>query len=635
MPKKNKKSNNLKPVVTLFEKINKDILMRVISSDQLTPEEKNTLLRYKQHMCNGFVPVNYLFSKNAGNFGRLYAENSLSLQNFKKSIRHALAKDIYLDIDMVNAHPVLLSQYCDKKNINCKILKDYVDNRDKWLEEIMSFHNCSHDCAKKLVLKLCYLGNYEIDVEGLNQCCICHQFCHTDIIHKAHVCQSCYSKADDFSRNYEHSYSLKESFILLYEKYWNVDIDINTRLDALEDIISDVYPSHSDKLDKLVLFSKELKSVAKLVYNIEKDIAEIVDNDTTKTNKYSSVLSLTVQVLEHKCLMSMRDFFESKWFFIGVLCFDGLMIEKKEKMHCDDDLLKKCSDYVKKNTGYNISLVFKPMDQGLKIPNFSCFVNDDKGAQEQLFRLEDPNYFKYCDKKLHIFDETTGQYTTDRVVLDYYITKHANFLLKEERKSKDFSEIKSYGRDDSLISNVYIFVKIAARDEEWLERTADTSLGYILFKNGIYNMKTGTFTKGFDPNIVFHDRVPHEFPERNKKDIKYAANMSFNLMLDDPKPLIVAFARALAGDIHAKKFYFGPGVTNAGKSKLIDMFISCFGGFIKNFNAECLACAAKNDTHDEGSRNRWAYMVRFARILFSNEIKMDKKLDGRVDIRFP
>ena len=34
------------------------------------------------------------------------------------------------DIDMVNAHPVILNYICKKNNIDCNILKNYIDNRE-------------------------------------------------------------------------------------------------------------------------------------------------------------------------------------------------------------------------------------------------------------------------------------------------------------------------------------------------------------------------------------------------------------------------------------------------------------------------------------------------------------------------
>lgn len=543
-----KNGKKQKPVITLIEKTDKNILMRMISSPQLDDAQKNSLYQYKNKIVGNGVPVNYFFSDMG--FGRLYAEGSLSLQNFKKEIRHALADDTYTDIDMVNAHPTLIAQYCKKENIECAWLDAYVANRDAWLKRVMEFHNFSRNDSKKLILKLCYLGNYDVE-ESPNQ----------------------------------------------------------------------------NKLKRLVSLSEELRSIAKQISKLNRDVYNLVIDDDTKLNKHASVLSLIAQRIEHNCLMEAHNFFKLNGFTVGVLCFDGLMVEKNKKI-ISDDILIKCSEFVKKKTGYSINFEIKPMDQGFDVPAINCFVNDDKGAQENLFMLEDPSYFKYSDKKLHVFNDTTGQYSTDEVALNHYLIKHGNSLLKLEVKLKDVSEVKSYGRDSILMSRVRKFVEVASWDEDWLERTASSSLGFLLFKDGIYNMKTGSFTKGFDHRIVFHDRIPHNFPERNEAHIKYAANMSFNLMLDDPLSIIVAFARALAGDISAKKIFFCPGLTNAGKSKLIDMFITCFGGFIKSFNAECLANTSKLNSSDEASRNRWAFLVRFGRILFSNEIKMDTPLNG-------
>lgn len=109
-------NSNDKPIKTLHEKIDKDIILRILTSPELTDDKKNASHKYKRKISNRYVPVNYHFSKECDSFGWSYTENSLSLQNFRKGIRHALAKHTYDDIDMVNAHPVLLSQYYVKNN---------------------------------------------------------------------------------------------------------------------------------------------------------------------------------------------------------------------------------------------------------------------------------------------------------------------------------------------------------------------------------------------------------------------------------------------------------------------------------------------------------------------------------------
>src|SRR6185312_6125041 len=145
----------------------------------------------------------------------------------------------------------------------------------------------------------------------------------------------------------------------------------------------------------------------------------------------------------------------------------------------------------------------------------NCIVNDFQ-VQQRLFFIEGANKFKYCNGIMYIFDERTGMFNTNKEVLYYYMIKNKCFFNIRVGKS-----IQSYGTSKSLMNNILQFVKTASEDNDWLRETDASSLGYLLFKDGIYNMKTGEFKEGFDPNIVFYCRIPHNFPRwLNKKDKK-------------------------------------------------------------------------------------------------------------------
>jgi len=58
------------------------------------------------------------------------------------------------------------------------------------------------------------------------------------------------------------------------------------------------------------------------------------------------------------------------------------------------------------------------------------------------------------------------------------------------------------------------------------------------------------------------------------------------------------------------------------------MLKNAFGKYVGSFNAESLAVASKGDTRDEAAKLRWALINRFCRINLSNEVKMDRALDG-------
>ncbi|MHA2031925.1 MAG: primase-helicase family protein, partial [Candidatus Kariarchaeaceae archaeon] len=90
--------------------------------------------------------------------GRKFAKGSLSLQNFKKTIRESLVYDTHTDIDIVNCHVVLLAQYCEKQGLICKCLDDYVSNRNVRLQEIIDTFKTTRRVAKELILITMYGG---------------------------------------------------------------------------------------------------------------------------------------------------------------------------------------------------------------------------------------------------------------------------------------------------------------------------------------------------------------------------------------------------------------------------------------------------------------------------------------------
>ena len=60
--------------------------------------------------------------------------DALVLTYLKKEIRNSIIPKNIKDIDMVNCHPVILLNLCQKNNLKCNILKNYVENRDLILE---------------------------------------------------------------------------------------------------------------------------------------------------------------------------------------------------------------------------------------------------------------------------------------------------------------------------------------------------------------------------------------------------------------------------------------------------------------------------------------------------------------------
>lgn len=81
--------------------------------------------------------------------GRLYASRCRSLQSLSCWIRHTIANDFYHDLDIVNCHPTILAQYCEKKKLAYTALKKYVSNRD----ELIKSTGLSKDVVKQTIIE--------------------------------------------------------------------------------------------------------------------------------------------------------------------------------------------------------------------------------------------------------------------------------------------------------------------------------------------------------------------------------------------------------------------------------------------------------------------------------------------------
>ena len=103
--------------------------------------------KYLAKSKDGVVDVKYI--QNAS-VGRFYAIGGLSLQSLPRKIRHTIAAEFYNDIDIKNAHPVILAHMCKERDITCKYLNRYNMKRDKFLAEISD----DKETAKVVVLSM-------------------------------------------------------------------------------------------------------------------------------------------------------------------------------------------------------------------------------------------------------------------------------------------------------------------------------------------------------------------------------------------------------------------------------------------------------------------------------------------------
>ncbi len=270
------------PIVTLVERWDEQMVHQITALQNIEPEDHKRLRQLissseKGTICKGKLQISYSLKKDCSRkWGRL---SSNGLQTLPRWMRRLISHQYYWDIDMVNCHYKILEQICEKQNISCPAVTNYIENREYWL----AFGDRSD--LKTLFLELA-------NGVGLIKCP-----------------------------------PLKPEFM----KFW-------AELEAELESITKVF-FHSPA------FSEE-----RLAAEQEKD-------DTTTVER--KFFALTLQRQESIILMHMKDFFEKNKFKVGVLVFDGLMIEKNSRKL--DKWLPKCEAYILNKTGLFVQLLEKTL----------------------------------------------------------------------------------------------------------------------------------------------------------------------------------------------------------------------------------------------------------------------------------
>lgn len=93
--------------------------------------------------------INVCYKQSEG-IGRFCALSSLSMQCMPREIRHTISNG-YTDIDMANAHPVILLHLCHGRNLRTPMLRRYIKNRDEYLLTISEDRSIAKQIINSMV----------------------------------------------------------------------------------------------------------------------------------------------------------------------------------------------------------------------------------------------------------------------------------------------------------------------------------------------------------------------------------------------------------------------------------------------------------------------------------------------------
>lgn len=561
--------------------------------------EKSQLMKYKQLIKNGKASVKYSKAKNM-KYGRVSPFKSLGLFSIRREIRHTLARDNYIDIDIENCHPVLLLQILQANDIECKYLKKYVMNRDEIFEEVKAKYNVSRDEAKLLFLQLMYYGSFESWFKKLNK-------------------QSNLSDNDDF-----------------------IDTDENDD-GATSDENDDSKPTKF-----IMKFSKELQQIGDIIVSKNTELKHQIkkrkqEQHKTDYNEKATICSYFLQEYECQILETIFLYCLEKKYITNnnaVLCMDGLMIPKE---NYKPELLQELHELIKRKHGFNLKFTDKAMNQGYSIEQIKASqvpiseqvelllnegVYNDLDAAKVVHKLFP--HWVCCNEELYVFDNSTGLWSSNEQAHMKVISKFEKHLyLMIQTKDGDYKiSTKGYGNSTALQRQMIPQLKTLCINNLWIQANENTSLGKLLYLDGWLNLRTGEFNETFDPSILFMCRIQANYKQDD--NIQYMNDILQRIFLDplgkeEGDYLLLSIARAIAGD-QLKRIIFGLGGTNGGKSTVTKALLNSFGDYVSTFNAENLIY--NNNSSDEAAKLRWAFLMRYTRLIISNELKKGVDLNG-------
>ncbi len=406
-----------------------------------------------------------------------------------------------------------------------------------------------------------------------------------------------------------------------------------------------VCETSTNHLPFVVGFRQEIENIAINVYNSEKDIMDIVSRKKKKhiKQKHSCVLSLFLQGEEHKILMAIDKSLQNQGRCMDTFIYDGGLVRRlKDEVQFPEDILRQCEQDVKQYTDHTIKLIVKDLETSFQIGgaeeqsmiNPDIIIDDMFAAKTFATLMGDMMVF--TEDKLFVFDEDRGLWSKDDVAIRKNIVKFEK-ELKFQQLDNNTGKVKLYNYSgiEKNINNMLKNVPVFCANEDFFKKHADSSKGKLLFGNGIYDFDTDTFTEGFDPYIVFVNRIDRPFPSTRKEEfITKEKKILFEdtFMTEDMEAsdfLRIGVARALYGDYLSKKFYFCVGKSNAGKGALTDALKAAFGGFVGTFNAKALVYNERNGS-DAAKQLSWVFGVKDKRMVISNEVSMNVPFDGNM-----
>lgn len=482
--------------------------------------------------------------------GRQYTSGP-SLQSIMREVRNTVCEDYYNDYDGVNTQPTILTMLLILNEFDASLLEDYCNNRDEWLNEIMTIFNCDRETAKEQIVIILNGGE---------------PYYHTKrIIELKQFMKS----AHEFLWNHE-DYKEIRDFVETLDKPNQIGTFISYVLGCYERMV----------LDSAIEYIKTVKQ-----YPID-TIVRIFDGF----------------LLEKKYPLNDEDLLEMKQYIHDHTDLEIEFINKPMKDKFDltpfiEASKRKIKIVVKQQSSLTNDL------KRLLLKSLSQSTSDVANVIKHLFNGQfvftgKAGWYYYKNHRWHkSFDGLHLKSKMNNEVLDTY-HQFINELkeLEPEPTEETSGKIKSLTdvtfklRDIPFKNKLLKECEMLFLDTEFEEKL-DQNLYLLGFNNGVYDLEKMVFRDGKpDDYLTFtckYDYIPLADDDTTVQEINQYLNKTFPQpkVEGEPRSLLettmILYSSFLSGGNPLNHFYIQSNSGSNGKSQIVEMLDKALGDYSK------------------------------------------------------
>ncbi len=382
----------------------------------------NILKKYYEKSNNGEIEVEYYQNNEKG---RYYVKDGLGMSSFSRIIRHTISYDYAIDIDIKNSSPSILLNMIEDVNktlnenkIESVYLKEYINDRDKFLNELIDFKQINKKDAKSLYIS---------------------------IMNSKYIKEEDYDKyPDSFINFYKEQKEICKRFKIIFKDEYEESKKIKDEKLKSKNI-EKKYVNYDGSFMSHLLFNKEnqiLECVLKVCYNNNINVYMIqfdglaFDKNNNKSRLLKECSELVLEELGYKIEFDFKEL------------DDRIKIDEKEinyyincvelKKYIGNDKTRISLYEIIMNIGNNVSLI----EYQIILKGIYNILNDINGTFFYMRRWLKNSEFKTTDEELNmeiiIYKNNISQ--TDKRININTLIKLMEKKIKEQEKQKKKEE---------------------------------------------------------------------------------------------------------------------------------------------------------------------------------------------------